>query len=261
MRVSSRARRCDSSSETFRLTVVSGAPRRRPAAERLPASTAVIRISIDSRRSISHSKNRKIDFYSYRLLIVHGRLYFSVGRPTARWPYGELPMSCIPTHEAIDAVPTASHPVLEGVTKQLGLVSKTQCFRTWVRRWDRRQKSGLCSALRWSKIQAKPSLDPGAPRRHYAPPCAALVIDCCITNVLSFRLEVCDATNRKPRGAGAPTLAGVGDAQGRTVAIGSSATRWRGSPQRSAVEGGSATTRRSWSTREASARTATQTHG
>jgi hypothetical protein len=67
-------------------------------------------------------------------------------------------------------------------------------------------------------------------------------IDRCISNVLSFRLEVRDATNRKPRGAGAPTLGCVGVAQGRTVAIGSSAARWCGSPQRSALEGGSATT-------------------
>src|SRR5207249_1078243 len=98
-------------------------PSRRPAAERLPASTAVIRTCIDSRRSIIHSTNRKTRSHLYRLPIIYGRLYLSVRRPTtAANPKGELPMSRIPTPESIDAAPTASRPLLEGVKKQLGVV-------------------------------------------------------------------------------------------------------------------------------------------
>src|SRR5215471_17340013 len=52
VRLTSRVRRCASSSETFRLTVASGIPSLRAAADRLPASTAASSVDMDSNRSI-----------------------------------------------------------------------------------------------------------------------------------------------------------------------------------------------------------------
>src|SRR6266404_3365622 len=48
------------SSDTFRLTVASGMPSLRDAAERLPASTAASRVDMDSSRSITLPYNGRI---------------------------------------------------------------------------------------------------------------------------------------------------------------------------------------------------------
>ena len=46
----------------------------------------------------------------------------SARRPTRPEPRKETPMSRIPTPATIEAAPTASRPLLEGVKKQLGVV-------------------------------------------------------------------------------------------------------------------------------------------
>src|SRR3984957_14874859 len=71
-RLNSFVRRCDSRSETLRLTVARGAWRRRAAADRLPASTTVKKIDIASRRSIAdsfHNLERQLS------VLVHSRTF------------------------------------------------------------------------------------------------------------------------------------------------------------------------------------------
>jgi hypothetical protein len=67
-RLNSFVRRCDSRSETLRLTVARGAWRRRAAADRLPTSTTVKKIDIASRRSIAdsfHNLERQLSFLAH----------------------------------------------------------------------------------------------------------------------------------------------------------------------------------------------------
>ena len=52
-----------------KLTVVSGVPRRRAAAERLPASATVTRIDIESRRSIVISEKWKEASHFYEITL------------------------------------------------------------------------------------------------------------------------------------------------------------------------------------------------
>jgi hypothetical protein len=68
-------------------------------------------------------------------------------------------------------------------------------------------------------------------------------IESCVNNVLSLRSEVCDETDRKSRRTGAPAPARAGVAEGRIAALGSRASRRRGSAQRAALEGSSTTAR------------------
>ena len=61
VRTTNCVRKCASSSATLRLTVASGMPSAREAADRLPPSTAAISVAIASNRSIEAPENRKED--------------------------------------------------------------------------------------------------------------------------------------------------------------------------------------------------------
>src|SRR5580704_735073 len=75
VRVTSRVRRCVSSSETFRLTVASGIPSLRDAPERLPASTAASNADMASSLSIYPSMVREDDSGFYGIVARDGRAY------------------------------------------------------------------------------------------------------------------------------------------------------------------------------------------
>src|SRR6185312_16936589 len=64
-----------SSCATLRLTVVSGMPRRRDAAERLPASAAAISTAMESNRSNRSPGFRKIGFLIQTVLLKDGSPY------------------------------------------------------------------------------------------------------------------------------------------------------------------------------------------
>src|ERR1700754_3583283 len=74
-RLNSLACKCASSSDTFRLTVVSGAFCRRAAADRLPASATASTTDIASRRSMEVSIFRQDIFRFWQILITFGRVY------------------------------------------------------------------------------------------------------------------------------------------------------------------------------------------
>src|SRR6201999_3901413 len=74
-RLNSLVCKCASSSETFRLTVVSGAFCRRAAADRLPASATASTTDMASRRSIEVSIFWQETFQFCQISLVLGRVY------------------------------------------------------------------------------------------------------------------------------------------------------------------------------------------
>src|SRR5580692_13049744 len=74
-RVRSRVFKCSSSSATFRLTVGNGIFSFRLAAERLPDSTAAIRIDIASRRSMAVLTFREVDYQNYQIVAAANKRY------------------------------------------------------------------------------------------------------------------------------------------------------------------------------------------
>src|ERR1700730_10985355 len=74
-RVRSRVFKCSSSSATFRLTVGNGIFSFRLAAERLPDSTAAIRIDIASRRSMAFLTFREVGFQNYQIIAAANKRY------------------------------------------------------------------------------------------------------------------------------------------------------------------------------------------
>src|ERR1700733_11682898 len=74
-RVTSRVFRCSSSSATFRLTVGNGIFSFRLAAEKLPDSTAAIRIDIASRRSMAFLTFREVGYQNYQIIVPANNRY------------------------------------------------------------------------------------------------------------------------------------------------------------------------------------------
>ena len=113
--------RCASSSETLRLTVVSGMRSLREAAERLPSSTAVTSIDIDRGGPFSSQKMEGCISTIGSMLMKFGRAYsLSVvaltitPKGTADVPY--------PHARHGRRRPEKSQPLLEAVNEQLGIV-------------------------------------------------------------------------------------------------------------------------------------------